>query len=76
MSGNIPKNQYTQKTFCDNLRYACKIANDYKMDILIEPLNSKENLNMISENARKISESNFSDEVNINKLIDLYKSIN
>ncbi len=39
-------------------------------------LNSKENLNMISENARNISESNFSDEVNINKLIDLYKSIN
>ena len=39
-------------------------------------LNSKENLNMISENARSISESNFSDEANISKLIDLYKSIN
>ena len=42
MAGNIPKSQYSQKTFCDNLRYACKIANDYKMDILIEPLNSKD----------------------------------
>ena len=45
MAGNIPKTKYTQKTFCDNLRYACNLANDYKINILIEPLNSKDHPN-------------------------------
>ena len=45
MAGNISKSQYSKKTFCDNLSYACKIANDYKMNILIEPLNSKDHPN-------------------------------
>ena len=45
MAGNIPKTKYAQKTFCDNLRYACNLANKHKINILIEPLNSKDHPN-------------------------------
>ena len=45
MAGNIIQNQYSKKTFCDNLRYACKLANKFKINILIEPLNSKDHPN-------------------------------
>ena len=38
MAGNIPKTKYAQITFCDNLSYACNLANKHKLNILIEPL--------------------------------------
>ena len=45
MVGNIPKTKNSTKTFCENLCYACDLANKYAINVLIEPLNSVDHPN-------------------------------
>ena len=42
MAGNMNRSEASEQTFRDNLRYACDIAKDNDITILIEPLNRKD----------------------------------
>jgi hydroxypyruvate isomerase len=73
MAGYTDGGSSAEMTFRDNLRYACDLAADHNMTVLIEPLNSKDHPNYhLSETDHAAQIISDLDRANLKLMFDCY----